>query len=167
MKLNLILHQASKREIEGLNVYLEPLNFNKKSNTLWIAKIDKEVSVLLLDKKIPIIVRVSNNVVPFLTVASKYESLCSIIEVDKGAVEKILNGADVMAPGITFLKEGVINSVLVKSPEKQTIAVGIFHSDWRDNFKKRKGKVVINLHYKNDKLFKRLSENSILPRETF
>jgi len=78
------------------------------------------------------------------------------IYVDAGAVPHILNGADVMVPGITRV-EGVVEKgvkVLVADEEKgRVFAVGKALMDGNCIESSRRGKAVRNIHYAGDDLW--------------
>lgn len=75
------------------------------------------------------------------------------VYVDAGAVPRILNGADVMAPGIRKI-EGTFSSgskVVVKEMDKgRLIAIGIALVESRNIFQMEKGKAISNIHYVGD-----------------
>ncbi|MCS7130074.1 MAG: DUF1947 domain-containing protein [Archaeoglobaceae archaeon] len=81
------------------------------------------------------------------------------VTVDSGALEFIINGADIMKPGIVFadsrIKEGDFVYVTVEGKES-TIAVGIALCNAEDM--KGKGKAVKNLHHVKDKIWKYIVE---------
>jgi len=78
------------------------------------------------------------------------------VYVDSGAIARILNGADVMAPGITRvegeMRPGV--KVLVRDEKERPIAVGISLVNASDVGPSKKGKAVVNLHYVGDDYWK-------------
>ncbi|MEM2272387.1 MAG: PUA domain-containing protein [Archaeoglobaceae archaeon] len=82
------------------------------------------------------------------------------ITVDSGALEFIMNGADVMKPGIVFadsrIKEGDFVYVTVEGKESP-IAVGIALCNAEEM--KGKGKAVKNLHHLKDRLWNYILEN--------
>ncbi len=77
--------------------------------------------------------------------------------VDKGAVPHILNGADVMVPGIVKV-EGVFDKggiVLIADYEKERIfAVGEALMSSSEILSAKKGRAVRNIHYAGDNLWK-------------
>ncbi len=80
------------------------------------------------------------------------------VVVDNGATKFIINGADVMKPGIVEadenIKEGDFCYVVVE--EKLTpLAVGIALCDGKDMIGER-GRAIKNVHHINDKLWKSL-----------
>lgn len=82
------------------------------------------------------------------------------VTVDSGALEFIMNGADVMKPGIVFadsrIKEGDFVYVTVEGKES-AIAVGIALCNAEEM--KGKGKAVKNLHHVKDKIWNYLLGN--------
>ncbi|MCS7121614.1 MAG: pseudouridine synthase [Archaeoglobaceae archaeon] len=79
----------------------------------------------------------------------KYE-----VMVDEGAMKAILNGADVMKPGIVFSDERINDGdfVFVTVEGKRTpIAVGL--ALCKSSEMKGKGKAVLNIHYVGDKVW--------------
>jgi PUA domain protein len=94
----------------------------------------------------------------FLTVlgALRYRPKSKRVVVDKGAIPYVMNGADIMRPGIVEVDENICKDdfVIVVEEEKQTpIAIGIALDDGK-NMKGDKGKVVKSIHYVGDKLWK-------------
>lgn len=78
------------------------------------------------------------------------------IVVDKGAMPHIINGADVMKPGIIYADESIKKGefVYVVVEEKETpLAVGIALVDGKE-MKNGKGKAVRNIHHLKDKIWK-------------
>ncbi len=78
------------------------------------------------------------------------------VEVDEGALKFVMNGADVMKPGIVYaderIKEGDFVYVTVEGKESP-IAVGIALCSGKE-MKEGKGKAVKNLHHLKDKIWK-------------
>jgi len=78
------------------------------------------------------------------------------VTVDEGALKFIMNGADIMKPGIVYaderIKEGDFVYVTVEGKESP-IAVGIALCNGEE-MKGAKGKAVKNLHHLKDKIWK-------------
>jgi len=85
------------------------------------------------------------------------------VVVDSGAMEFIMNGADVMKPGIVSadprIKENDFVYVTVE-PKDVPIAVGIALCNAQDM--KGKGKAVKNLHHVKDKIWRDLVERKLI-----
>lgn len=76
------------------------------------------------------------------------------VVVDQGAVKHILNGADVMRPGITeFTQFKRSDVVFVLDPKRRAIAVGMALVDSNELPNMQRGKVVKNLHYLGDEVW--------------
>ena len=76
-----------------------------------------------------------------------------IVQVDQGAVQHILNGADIFAQGVASVNHDFdANSiVLVSNPQNAIMAVG---ESLKPSIEcKGKGKVILNLHYLGDKIW--------------
>lgn len=112
--------------------------------------INKKFHALLIDGK------------PFLTVAGlrKYKASKRFVCVDDGAIKFIINGADVMAPGIIdadeSIKEG--DMVWIKDERNSPIAIGRALMNGEEMKRERKGKAVKNLHYLGDEIWKMSTE---------
>ena len=111
---------------------------------------------------IPLAAEKRGEVFPLLTAGEIMRALPALV-VDMGAVPHICNGADVMAPGVVELKGDFQEGALVKVLDERhgkAIAIGkaLYASD--DIRGMRKGKVVKNLHYVGDKLWKLVKDLS-------
>jgi len=96
---------------------------------------------------------------PFLTVRGilKYKPEARAVTVDMGAVPFVVNGADVMGPGIVEcdpeIQEGDmvwIRDVRNKAP----LAVGVALRSGEEIAQRSPGKAIKSLHYAGDKLWK-------------
>jgi len=77
------------------------------------------------------------------------------IKVDEGAVKYILNGADIFAQGITSISSNFeANSiVIICNPQDAVLALGKSLKS-SDELLKLKGKVINNIHYLGDSIWK-------------
>ena len=78
-----------------------------------------------------------------------------IVKVDEGAVKHILNGADIFAQGIASINGSFdANSiVIVRNPQDAVLALGNSLKS-SDELLKLKGKVISNIHYLGDSIWK-------------
>ena len=78
-----------------------------------------------------------------------------IVKVDEGAVKHILNGADIFAQGITSVSRSfdVGSIVLVNNPQEAILAIGKSLKS-SDELLKLKGKVISNIHYLGDSIWR-------------
>jgi PUA domain protein len=123
-----------------------------KYEKVEILELKNEDKIILLDD-MPLLILVNNLIIPSLFNANIKK--LPFFKVDAGAVPHILNGADVMAPGITQypneINEGMI--VSVKSENDDFLCIAKVLDSALEKIKLKKGKVLSNLHYKNDKYY--------------
>ncbi len=105
----------------------------------------------------PILTIVKGEVIPTL-LAVKKAGINSIpyAVVDEGAIKYLLNGADVMIPGITKVSEFSKGDIVAvwEPTESSPIVIGkaLLNSD--EVRERCKGKAIKNLHYAGDKIWK-------------
>jgi len=108
----------------------------------------------------PLLVSYKGILLPTLLFDEALELLPKIV-VNMGAVPYICNGADVMAPGIIRI-EGDFQTddflLVVDERHRKPLAIGkaLFNSEVMKDLKQ--GRVVKNLHYVGDKLWKLLKQ---------
>ena len=95
----------------------------------------------------------------FLTVRGllKYPATKSYVTVDMGAIKFVINGADVMGPGIVDADEGIVPGDYVWIRDEKNLkplAVGAALVTGVEMKAKRPGKLVKSLFYVGDKLWK-------------
>ena len=96
--------------------------------------------------------------VPYLSIRGilKYGAKKGYLTVDMGAVPYVINGADIMAPGITdgdlALKKDSLAWVRDEN-NSQPLAIVRLLKDMEEILNERKGKAATNLHYVGDKLW--------------
>jgi len=74
-----------------------------------------------------------------------------------GAIKFVVNGADIMRPGITKIQEGIEKDeaiVIVDENNQKPLAVGIALLSAEDMEKTKSGRVIKNIHYVGDELWK-------------
>ena len=79
------------------------------------------------------------------------------ITVDMGAIKFVINGADVMRPGITEIDQGITKNdfiMIVDENNKKPLAVGIALFDSEEMKSMDSGKVIKNIHYVGDELWR-------------
>ena len=120
------------------------------------SKVYEDNNVLFIDE-IPAFFREGKTIwIPTLHLILKFDNLLPKVFVDKGAIKFVVNGADIMRPGITksesFSKESFI--AIVDENYNKPLAIGepLFNSE--DLMNKESGKVVKNLHYIGDDIWK-------------
>ena len=129
----------------------------KNASTIEIAKSKQGFELILADGK-PIAVISGGSLLPTLNLALEKKGVLDIpqIVVDKGAVPHIINGADVMVPGIVRVKGDVeLNSIVVIVDEDKCIplAVGKALMSSGEIASSKKGRAIKNMHHYNDKIW--------------
>lgn len=150
--MNYISFKLSKQELENLKVFLEKIGFDKKKDEVWAVKLDKHLKLYLVNNRFPLLFETRGMVFPTVFSAKLFEENFSVAKVDKGAVSHILNGADLMAPGVTSFK-GSNEIVLIEDEDGSVLAVGRLLEGFEEALNKRHGKVAENMHHVNDKLY--------------
>ena len=106
----------------------------------------------------PLLARSNGVLFPTLSFEELYSVIPTIV-VDMGAVPYICKGADVMAPGVVTIKgEFRENDFLLIVDERhgKPLAVGVALFDSENMKALNSGRIVKNLHYVGDKLWKYL-----------
>ena len=105
---------------------------------------------------IPSFFHYKDKVVPTLKYLQNHDALPKIT-VDMGAIKFVINGADIMRPGITKIDEGIDKDefiVIVDETHGKPLAVGIALLNSGDMKKSASGKVIKNIHFVADELWK-------------
>jgi len=104
----------------------------------------------------PLILRTKSGLIPSLKFDEVVNSLPKIV-VDMGAVAHLANGAHVMRPGIREIRNGFAKGELLLIVDEKfgkNIALGLADVDSTSMKSANKGKMVMNLHYVGDGLWK-------------
>ncbi|NPA47805.1 MAG: DUF1947 domain-containing protein [Thermococci archaeon] len=161
-------HPVGRREVKAiLNSLIEMFgedvasNFLRKKDRVEVAKFDRITDVIFVNGK-PTFIKRKDLIFPLVAALydiSERENLKlwkRRVVVDEGAVPHILNGADVMAPGVVDADEGIREGDLVFVIEQKygrPLAIGIALEDGRKMVEMSKGKVVKVIHHAKDKLW--------------
>ncbi|MCC6013697.1 MAG: DUF1947 domain-containing protein [Candidatus Verstraetearchaeota archaeon] len=148
---------SSKEQKELLKVLKEKYSIDLDKKKIIEVVETKNGKKIYFQEGKPIAILVEENLIPTLKSPKEVLDLLPKVIVDMGAVPHIVNGADVMAPGIKEIKNNAeIGKVVVVVDEKheKPIAIGIMIMNVKEIFEKRKGKAVKNLHYVGDDLWK-------------
>jgi len=106
--------------------------------------------------KEPYFFYVGSEIIPTLKLILKNNFLKKVI-VDMGAVKFVVNGADIMRPGIVYIDEDVKKDeviVILDTENKKPLAIGQALFDGKEMDSQTGGKVVKNLHYIGDDIWK-------------
>jgi len=111
---------------------------------------------LLLINKEPAFFWFEQQWVPHLKLLQKKELLRKIT-IDMGAIRFIVNGADVMRPGIVEIEVGIPKDdlvVIIDQNNKKPLAVGIALFDTEGMKALAQGRAVKTIHYVGDEMWK-------------
>ncbi|MEM4510206.1 MAG: RNA-binding protein [Pyrobaculum sp.] len=156
------LSNREVRELREIYNYMSP--FLDNAETVEVMKISDNIDIYIIDGE-PLFSKFITNegeyVVPTLYLIHKSQRGGQLkpfpkVYVDQGAVKPIINGADVMRPGIKKF-EGDFNKgdiVFVADEKGRVIAVASALYTRGEVEQMQKGKVLINLHYLGDRLWK-------------
>ncbi len=116
---------------------------------------DNEYKIIFINKQ-PSFYYYQEKLLPTLKYLQT-NSILKKITIDMGAIKFIINGADLMRPGIVELDESICEQdivVLVDQINKKPLAVGISLFSSEQIKTMAKGKIVKNIHYVGDELWK-------------
>ncbi len=154
-----------------------------KNSKVELARIKEgDIQVYIIDE-LPFLIVIERTVeneprefyIPYLGIFYRKHSLApklsniflkaySKVVVDKGAVKHILNGADVMAPGIVSVdldKVDKLKTCIVVNEDNYVLSAGYFivtREELEEHLARCRGRVVKNLHYVGDKIWKILEK---------
>lgn len=136
----------SKSEIKELNAKQPYIELSKKD------KVVKKDSYYFWNDTCALF-EYEEKLVPTLKVVLQNPTILPQITVDMGAVKFIVNGADVMRPGITHIPETIQKGdlvVVIDQNNKKPLVVGIALFDAADM---KEGKVIKNIHRIGDDIW--------------
>lgn len=145
--------QLSKSDIKDLlsnNKILEKF-IDKKSNVVL------ENNFLFINNK-PLFFYHENKLIPSLKILLEGASILPKVVVDKGAIKFVVNGADIMRPGIVRCDEFTNNSIVVIIDETygKPLAIGLVSLNSEELMKEKEGKVIKNIHYIGDEIWEKI-----------
>ncbi len=155
------LKRLSNKEIRELNKDNSFLRLNisfNKGEELYIVSDKSYPDMIIKDRKAILFKDGKDKWIPSLYLIANNKNAYEVlpkVAVNDGAVKFILNGANIMRPGIVdwtdFSKDDV---VLVLNKNKGILAVGSAVISSEDMRSLSRGVVVNNLHHVNDNIFK-------------
>lgn len=147
MKRTQLRSKEISKELEDYKIEI-----NKKDQ---VELIEDKHKIILIDKK-PAFFYYKDKPVPTLRFLQE-NNVLKKITVDMGAVKFVVNGADIMRPGIVEIESGIAKddfvSVIDKN-NKKSLAVGIALFNSEEMQAMKTGKVIKNIHYVGDELWK-------------
>lgn len=112
---------------------------------------------IIFSQKMPFYYRKNEHIIPTLHLLLK-DNFIPTIAVDMGAVKFVVGGADIMRPGIVeiaeFNKETIVAVVDEKHHKPLCVGFALFSSSEIKLMKT--GKVIKNIHYVGDEIWKRM-----------
>lgn len=129
-------------------------HINKKS-VIELVEIAGGKRIYLQDGK-PILIGLEKTIMPSLAMPQSLLETIPKVVVDMGAVPFMVNGADVMAPGIRSVADNVkVGDVVIVVDERHSkgLAVGILLMDRTEILQKKKGKAIKNVHHVGDEIW--------------
>lgn len=147
MKRTQLRSKDLSKEVESYG-----LEISKKDQ---VELIEDKYKIILINKK-PAFFYYQDQPAPMLKFLQENDVLKKIT-VDMGAVKFVINGADIMRPGIIEIEAGVSREdfvAVIDKNNKKPLAVGIALYSSEEMKKMASGKVIRNIHYVGDELWK-------------
>ncbi|AMM53591.1 RNA-binding protein [Pyrococcus kukulkanii] len=163
-----VKHPLSKKEVKEIIRQLSDMfgeeiasKMLKKKDDVKVAEFDKTTEIIIVNEK-PMFIRRKDLIFPLVIALynlSDEEDLRKWprrVVVDEGAVPHILNGADVMAPGIVDADEDIREGDFVFIVEEnygRPLAIGIALMSGKAMKERDRGKAVKVIHHARDKIW--------------
>ena len=125
------------------------------TDMIEILETNADVALYLVNKK-PLLMDTGTWVFPTLRGAVQHPFPERMITVDAGAIPYVVNGADVMRPGIVAVSDDVIAGgpvQIVDERHKKPLAIGVALKDGTEIRASASGKMCKNFHHVGDELW--------------
>jgi PUA-domain protein len=135
-----------------VNRLISGIEISKKDNVVLIE--DENYKIIRVNKE-PYFFYYEDKLLPTLKLLQTND-LLKKITVDMGAIKFVVNGADVMRPGITKIQEGIEKGeaiVIVDENNQKPLSVGIALLSAEEMEAASSGKVIKNIHYVGDEIW--------------
>ena len=149
MKRTQVRSKDISKEVEKYKIEIS------KKDQVELLEEEGMYKIILLNKK-PSFFYFENKIVPTLKFLQE-NNVLKKITVDMGAVKFVVNGADIMRPGIVEIETGIAKDefvCVIDKNNKKPLAVGIALFDGNEMQAMKSGKVIKNIHYVGDELWK-------------
>ena len=126
-----------------------------RDERMEIVETNGDLVFYLINRK-PLLMQSGGVLFPTLKGLLEFPFQARRVVVDAGAVPYVVNGADVMRPGIVGIADDVVKGEPVQIVEERhgkAIAVGIAQYDAVGMREKEQGKVIKNIHYVGDDIW--------------
>lgn len=142
------MKRLRKSDIKSLNQQL-PLELDKKDD------VQSDDSAILVDDRFSFF-KHNDSWLPALPLLLEDTSLLPRVTVDMGAVRHVVNGADIMRPGITSFEPAQAGDavVIVDETHGKPLCVGRMLLSSEEAEQSDSGRTVENLHFVGDELWK-------------
>jgi PUA-domain protein len=142
-------------KVKELNKQIEHFNisYSKKDQVILVE--DEKYRFILVNKEI-LFFYYENQIAPTLKLLQQ-KDLLKKITVDMGAVKFVVNGADIMRPGIIEIEEDIKENdfiVIIDVNNKKPLSIGIALLNSEEMRNTSSGKVIKNIHFVGDELWK-------------
>ncbi|MFW9848749.1 MAG: DUF1947 domain-containing protein [Candidatus Thorarchaeota archaeon] len=154
-KRHLLKRKQQKAELEKIESALGTEIRVDVGTQLETGILDDDTRVLIYQNEILFFER-ENRFFPTLHALLKDMISIPRIAVDMGAIRYVVNGADIMRPGITKIDDDVRKNAavaIVDETHGKPLAVGIATMDSEEMRSATSGKVVLSVHHVNDRLW--------------
>jgi PUA domain protein len=144
--------QLKSKEVNRL---LEKFNVNLSKKNQIVLIEEKNIKLILVDKT-PSFFYYKDRICPTLKYLQD-NLILKKITVDMGAIKFVINGADIMRPGIVNIEDGIEkNDLIIVIDEKngKPLSVGITLLNSEEMNKTTSGKVIKNIHFVGDHIWK-------------
>tara|TARA_Y100000034_G_C6801955_1_gene359767 strand:- start:333 stop:785 length:453 start_codon:yes stop_codon:yes gene_type:complete len=128
-------------------------NFSKKNQIVLIQ--NNDLKLILVDKR-PSFFYYQDKISPTLKYLQS-NLILKKITVDMGAIKFVINGADIMRPGIVNIENEIEKNefiVIVDENNGKPLAVGVALLNTEEMKETKSGKVIKNIHYVGDKIWR-------------
>lgn len=147
-------------QMPAIEPYIEDF-FPKKEKTIMV-KCAGHVSILASASGTPLFIQTREGTfMPTLRTLHKYPFLLPILRVDRGAIKHIINGADIMVPGLRSTRAVIEDEVgknkvvaVYAESKEHAIAIGITKMSTAQMRQNDKGIAIESAHYVSDGLWK-------------
>jgi len=125
------------------------------ARSIEVAETNSDTKIYLVDKK-PFLLEMNKVIFPTLYGALEFPMAVRQIVVDMGAVSFVVNGADIMRPGVIAVASDVKQDhpvVIVDERHKKPLAIGTALYNADELMAQTSGKVVKTWHYVGDEIW--------------
>jgi len=153
MKRTRIRSKELNKELAGAGYTLE---FSKKDQVEILEDKEDGLKAVLINNEIQFFYH-EDQLLPSLRLLQKDSTLLKKIVVDMGAIKFVVNGADIMRPGITEIDDEINEGdfiIILDIDNQKPLAIGkaLFNSEQMKSLDS--GKVIENIHFIGDEIWK-------------